>query len=167
MGVSNHNRENEMAAEQGAGERLVADRIFGVVGTVLVLLGLVFWVKSFAVGGSDTGGRPAPPVPVLAIVSPAAGAAVDQPAAVEFDAGSTLVLGPTGWTADGRHLHLLAGDTELMASAVELRHVGGTRYRWTLPRLPAGETTLRLAWSDPNHRTIPDGASRTVPVRLR
>lgn len=155
-----------MAAEQDAGERRGSDRVFGVVGTVLVLLGLFFWVKSFAEGGSDTG-RPAPSVPVLAILSPVAGKEVDQPAAVEFDAGSTLTLGPTGWTAEGRHLHLFAGDTELMASAQELRPMGGTRYRWTLPRLPAGETTLRLAWSDASHRTIPDGASRTVPIFLR
>jgi hypothetical protein len=162
----NHKRENEMAAEQVAGERLVADRIFGVVGTVLVVLGLIFWVKSFAEGGSDTG-RPAPPVPVLAILSPAPGAELRQPAAVEFDAGSTLVLGPTGWTADGRHLHLFAGDQELMPSAADLRQVSGTRYRWTLPRLPAGATSLRVAWSDETHRTIPDGASRTVPVVLR
>jgi hypothetical protein len=156
-----------MSAEQGGGERLVSDRIFGAVGVAMVLLGLFFWIRSFGEGGSDTGARPAAAVPTLAIVSPAAGAELGQPAAVELDAGSTLALGPTGWTADGRHLHLFAGGTELMASATELRHLGGTRYRWTLPRLPAGETTLRLAWSDERHRTIPDGASPVVPVRLR
>ena len=155
-----------MAAEQDAGERRMADRIFGVVGTALVLLGLFFWVKSFAEGGSDTG-RPPPPVPVLAILRPAPDETLEQPAFVEFDAGSTLVLGPTGWTAEGRHLHLFAGDTELMASAADLRHVGGTRYRWTLPRLQPGPTTLRLAWSDESHRTIPDGTSRTIPVTVR
>jgi hypothetical protein len=123
-------------------------------------------VRSFGEGGSDTG-RPPPPVPVLAILSPVPDAALEQPAAVEFDAGSTLQLGPTGWTAEGRHLHLFAGDTELMAAAADLRHVGGTRYRWTLPRMRPGATTLRLAWSDASHRTIPDGASRTIPVLLR
>lgn len=155
-----------MAAEPAGGERLVSDRVFGAVGVAMVLLGLFFWIRSFGEGGSDTGAR-APAVPVLAIVSPAAGAEVAQPAAVELDAGSMLTLGPTGWTAEGRHLHLFAGSTELMAAATELRHVGGTRYRWTLPRLPAGETTLRLAWSDERHRTIPDGASPPVPVRLK
>jgi hypothetical protein len=157
-----------MAAEQGADGRLVSDRVFGAVGIVLVVLGLFFWIRSFGEGGSDTGAGPAAAaIPTLAIVSPAAGAQLDQPAAVEFDAGAALVLGPTGWTADGRHLHLFAGGTELMASAAELQHVSGTRYRWTLPRLPAGETTLRLAWSDERHRTIEQGASATVPVRLR
>lgn len=156
------------AAEQVAGERLMSDRIFGAVGVVLVLLGLFFWIRSFGEGGSDTGAGPAAvAVPTLAILSPAAGAELAQPAAVEFDAGAPLTLGPTGWTAAGRHLHLFVGGTELMASANELRQVEGTRYRWTLPVLPAGETTLRLAWSDESHRTIPDGASAPVTVRLR
>jgi hypothetical protein len=155
-----------MAAEQGA-ERLKSDRIFGVIGVVLLVLALVFFVRSFGEGGSDQGAGPAASIPTLAITSPAAGAELAQPAAVEFDAGAALTLGPTGWTADGRHLHLFAGATELMAAAGELRHLGGTRYRWTLPRLPAGETALRLAWSDESHRTIPQGASPPVAVRLR
>lgn len=158
-----------MAGEKDAGGRLLADRIFGAAGVVMVLLGLFFWARSFAEGGSDTGaGRGgAAAVPTLAIVSPAAGAEVSQPAAVELDAGAPLALGPTGWTAGGRHLHLFAGGTELMASATELRHLGGTRYRWTLPRLPAGQTALRLSWSDERHRTIPQGASPPVSVRLK
>lgn len=156
-----------MAAERVAGERLVSDRIFGAVGVVLVLLGLFFWVRSLTGGASDTGAGPATAVPVLSVLSPAAGAELAQPASVEFDAGTPLTLGPTGWTAGGRHLHLLVGGTELMASAGDLRSVSGTRYRWTLPTLPPGETTLRLSWSDATHRTIPDGASAPVPVRLR
>ena len=158
-----------MAAEQSAsgGERLVADRVFGVIGSVLLLLGLVFLLRSFAEGGRDTGARTAAPLPTLAILSPAPGSELDQPLAVELDAGTELVPGPGGWTADGRHLHLFAGGTELMAAATELRHLGGTRYRWTLPRLPAGETTLRLAWSAESHRTLEQGASPPVPVRLR
>jgi hypothetical protein len=156
-----------MAQEQAGGERLVADRVFGVVGGVLVLLALVFWVRSCGEGGSDTGARTPSAIPALALLSPAPGAEVPQPAVVEFDAGAPLTLGPTGWTENGRHLHLFAGGTELMASAAELAPVQGTRYRWTLPRLPAGEITLRLAWSDESHRTIPQGASATVRVRLR
>lgn len=159
-----------MAAEQGSetAERLASDRVFGVIGGLLLLLGLVFTVRSFLPGGSDTGARPAAAtVPALAIVSPAAGAEVVQPLVVELDAGTKLVLGPTGWTADGRHLHLFAGGTEVMATATELQPAGGTRYRWTLARLPGDTTTLRLAWSDERHRTIEQGASAPVPVRLR
>lgn len=167
-GIINLNGEKEMAEEReaAAGERLVSDRVFGAIGGVLLLLGLVFLVRSFGEGGADTGARPAT-VPALRILSPTAGAELAQPAAVELDAGTALVAGPTGWTAEGRHLHLFAGGTELMATAAEIRHLGGTRYRWALPRLPAGETTLRLAWSDERHRTLPEGASDTVSVRLR
>lgn len=150
-----------------AGERRMSDRVFGAVGVAMVLLGVFFWLRSFGEGGSDTGAGRVVAVPALAILSPAPGAQLDQPAALELDAGSTLVLGPTGWTADGRHLHLFAGGTELMASATDLRHLGGTRYRWTLPALPTGQTTLRLAWSDERHRTIADGASPPVPVRFK
>ena len=159
-----------MQSEQGTqrGERPVSDRVFGVVGGLALLLGLVFLVRSFLPGGSDTGEGPARGgIPTLAILSPAPGAEVDQPVVVELDAGAELVLGPTGWTADGRHLHLFAGGTEVMATATDLQPVGGTRYRWTLPRLPAAQTTLRLAWSDERHRTIAEGASPEVPVRLR
>jgi hypothetical protein len=158
-----------MAMEQGSerGERLASDRVFGVIGGVLLLLGLVFAVRSFLPGGSDTGERPAAGVPTLAILSPAPGAEVAQPLVVELDAGAELALGPTGWTADGRHLHLFAGATEVMATATELQPAGGTRYRWTLRPLPGDSTTLRLAWSDERHRTIPEGASAPVPVRLR
>ena len=154
-------------AQAGQGERLVADRVFGIVGGALVLLGLVFLVRSFMEGGSDTGSGPAVAVPRIAIVSPAPGAALDQPAAVEFDAGAPLALGPTGWTADGRHLHLFVGGTELMAASTEITAVRGTRYRWALPRLPAGPTTLRMTWSGQNHQSLQQGASETVPVTLR
>jgi hypothetical protein len=159
-----------MAAEMGAdgGQGLVSDRVFGWIGGLLVLLGLVFLVRSLLPGGSDTGAGPVrTPIPTLAILSPAPGATVVQPLVVELDAGAALALGPTGWTADGRHLHLFAGGTEVMATATELRPAGGTRYRWTLQPLAGDTTTLRLAWSDERHRTIPEGASAPVPVRLR
>jgi len=154
-------------AQGGSGERLMADRVFGIVGGVMVLLGLVFLVRSFMAGGSDTGSGPAVAVPQIRIVSPAAGAALPQPASVEFDAGAPLVLGPTGWTAAGRHLHLFVGATELMASATEITAIQGTRYRWALPRLPPGSTTLRMTWSGENHQSIAQGASETIPVTLR
>ncbi|HEU4884706.1 MAG TPA: hypothetical protein VFT45_20790 [Longimicrobium sp.] len=159
-----------MAAEQGTEprERLASDRVFGVIGGVLLLLGLVFLVRSLLPGGSDTGAGPArSSIPTLAILSPAPGATVVQPMVLELDAGTELALGPTGWTAGGRHLHLFAGGTEVMATVTELQPAGGTRYRWKLHRLHGDTATLRLAWSDERHRTIPDGASAPVPVRLR
>jgi hypothetical protein len=143
------------------------DRVFAVVGGAMLLLAAVFLVRSFLPGGSDTGTPPAAPVPALAILSPAPGAEVEQPLEVVFDAGTELTLGPAGWEADGRHVHLFAGGTEVMAGATDVARLRGTRYRWTLPRLPAGETSLRLTWSGADHRSMPEGASAEVPVRLR
>ena len=157
-----------MAAEQDGGGRLMSDRVFGIVGVALLAMALLFGVRSCGEGGSDTGVRPgADGVPTLVLLSPAAGTEVDQPAAVEFDTGAPLVLGPTGWTAGGRHLHLMVNRTELMAGATDVRALGGTRYRWTLPRQPAGPVRLHLAWSDESHQTMDAGASRPVDVRLR
>ncbi len=160
-----------MAGEQAlepVAERSTVDRVFGIVGAAMLALALVFFVRSLLPGGSDEGASPASaPVPALAILSPAAGAVLDQPAALEFDAGAPLVLGPTGWAAGGRHVHLFVGGTEVMATAADLRRVSGTRYRWTLPRVATGETTLRLAWSGEDHRTLAEGASAAVAVRLR
>lgn len=159
----------EIGAEEIAGgEQRKADRVFGIVGGALMLLALVFLVRSFTGGAQDTGARAGTgPVPALRILSPAPGAEAAQPLAVELDAGTALTLGPMGWNADGRHLHLFVSGTELMASATELAPVRGTVYRWTLPRLPAGPTTLRLSWSGQDHASMDEGASPTVPVTLR
>jgi hypothetical protein len=145
-------------------ERSTADRVFGIAGAAMLLLAAAFFVRSLLPGGADAG--PAA-VPALAILSPAPGAVLDQPAEVEFDAGARLVLGPTGWEAEGRHVHLFVGGTEVMAAAGQVAPVRGTVYRWTLPRVAPGETTLRLAWSGADHRGIDEGASAPVPVRLR
>jgi hypothetical protein len=152
-----------MAREQAAGG--TADRVFGIVGGTMLLLAAFFLVRSFLPGGSDEG--PAAGAPTLRLLSPAAGAVLEQPAAVDFDAGAPLVLRPAGWAAGELHVHLMAGGTELMAGAGDLAHLGGTRYRWTLPRLPAGETELRLTWSGADHRAVAEGASQPVAVRLR
>ncbi|MBB4639330.1 hypothetical protein [Longimicrobium terrae] len=157
----------EIRTEQAAaGAQGRADRVFGIIGGALMLLALVFLVRSFTGGAQDTGTRTAA-APALRILSPAPGTVADQPLSVELDAGTALTLGPMGWNADGRHLHLFVGGTELMAASTELAPVRGTVYRWTLPRLPAGATTLRLSWSGQDHRTVAEGASQTVPVTLR
>ncbi|HEX8392327.1 MAG TPA: hypothetical protein VF665_08240 [Longimicrobium sp.] len=159
----------EIRTEQKtASDTATADRVFGIVGGALLLLALVFFIRSLMGGPQDTGARTADAsVPALRILSPAPGTESAQPLVVELDAGTPLTLGPMGWNAGGRHLHLFVGGTELMASSTELAHVRGTVYRWTLPRLPAGPTTLRLAWSGADHASMGQGASRTVPVTLR
>jgi hypothetical protein len=148
-----------------AAERSTTDRVFGAVGAAMLVLAAIFFVRSLLPEGEGTAA--AAPIPTLAILSPAPGAVLDQPIEVIFDAGTPLVLGPMGWEAEGRHVHLFVGDAEVMATSAALSQVRGTRYRWSLPRLAAGETTLRLTWSGADHRSIAEGASEVVPVHLR
>lgn len=155
------------AGRAADGERLVADRVFGIIGGVAVLLALVFGVRSCLPGGQDTGAGPASAIPTLVVLSPRPGDTVPQPVVVEFDAGAPLELAADGWQADGRHLHLFADQTELMPAPGDIVGVGGTRYRWTLPRLPAGPATLRMTWSGESHRSLAEGASAPVAVTLQ
>jgi hypothetical protein len=142
-----------------------SDRLFGAVGIAAILLAAFF----FVFGDADSGAAALPDdgVPQLRILSPDAGAALAQPALLEFDAGVPLRLGPTGWTAGDLHLHLYAGDTEVMPTSGDLQRIEGTRYVWRLPRLPAGERTLRLQWAGTDHRSMEQGASEALPVQLR
>ncbi len=142
----------------------VADRVYGAVGVLAVLLALFFLVRG---GPRDTGAAPAANVPRLTILAPAAGAELAQPVVVEFDAGAALRLEPAGWGAGGRHVHIRAGERELMAGGTDVAPLGGTRYRWTLPALPPGEHVLRMTWSDERHRAMEAGASAPVRVRVR
>jgi hypothetical protein len=156
---------SQEAHEPPPSDTRAADRVFGVVGIAAILLAAFF----FVFGDADSGAAapPAEGVPQLRILSPESGAALAQPALLEFDAGVPLRLGPTGWTAGDLHLHLYAGDTEVMPTSGDLQRIEGTRYVWRLPRLPAGERTLRLQWAGPNHRSMEEGASETLPVQLR
>ena len=140
------------------------DRVYGIVAAALVLLALFYLLRG---GPADTGPAAAAGVPQLSVVEPRDGAAVSLPAGVVFDAGTRLEVGPMGWNAGGRHVHLLVGGTELMAGAGDVQPLGGTRYRWTVPSLPAGAQTLRLTWSDEAHRPLAEGASRPVKVTVR
>jgi hypothetical protein len=139
------------------------DRVFGAIGATMLLLAAVFLVRSLLPGGTDEGPTR---VPSLTILAPAPGAVLDHPAELLFDAGAPLRPGATGWSTGALHVHLLIGTTEVMPAAGDLTHLGGTRYRWRLPRVGAGESTLRLTWSDASHRGIEAGASVPVPVRF-
>ena len=139
------------------------DRVYGVVGVAALLLALFFLVRG---GAKDDGSARPAAVPRLVIVEPAAGAEIDQPVTVTFDAGTELA--PDGGDPRaGRHVHVRAGPSELMAAIGDVKPVSGTRYRWTLPRLPAGTHALRLYWSDARHRPLAEGASDSVVVRIR
>jgi hypothetical protein len=145
-----------------SGEASGRDRVYGIVGAAMAVLALFFLLR----GEADTGAA-APAVPRLTVVEPRDGAEAALPLGVVFDAGVPLAAGPMGWNAAGRHVHLHVGGTELMAANRDIQPLGGTRYRWTVPSLPRGEQTLRLAWSDEQHRPVAEGASRTVRVRVR
>jgi hypothetical protein len=149
-----------------ASDTRVADRVYGAVAGAAILLALFF----FVFGGTDSGREPvvAPAaVPQLTLLSPVNGAELDQPLLVEFDAGTVLARRAGGWAAGDLHLHLYAGSTEVMPGPGDLQPVSGTRYVWRVPRLPPGERTLRIGWSGLDHRSMDEGASGTVTVRLR
>ena len=143
---------------------LVMDRVYGIVAAVLAMMALFFLLRG---GPADTGARGPAAAPAITLIEPREGAEVALPVAVVFDAGTRLEAGPMGWNAAGRHLHLRAGEAELMAAPGDVQPLGGTRYRWTVPALPGGEQTLQLTWSDERHRPVAQGASRPVRVRVR
>ena len=151
-----------MTDSNAAPRQRSTDRAYGIIAAALALLALFFLLRG---GPADTGA--AAGVPRLSVVEPREGAEVSLPAGVVFDAGTRLEVGPMGWNAGGRHVHLLVGGTELMAGADDVQPLGGNRYRWTVPSLPRGGHTLQLTWSDEAHRPLAEGASRPVKVIVR
>ncbi len=162
-GTPIHNGQ-AMDDQAASGDPRKADRVYGIIGAALAVLALFFLLRG---GDADTGAAAPASVPQLAVQEPRDGAEAALPLAVVFDAGVPLTAGPSGWNAAGRHVHLLVGGTELMAGGNDIQPLGGTRYRWTVAALPRGEQTLRLSWSDEQHRAVAEGASRPVRVRIR
>ena len=137
------------------------DKVYGAVAAIAIVLAVFFLFRG---GGADT--TAASRAPRITIDDPRPQAEVAQPMIVTFDARTTLR--PDGSDpAAGRHVHARVGATELMPGTADVRQVDGTRYQWTLPRLPAGPTSLRLYWSDATHRPLPGAASDSVPVTIR
>lgn len=142
----------------------VSDRVFGAVAAVALLAALWF---ALAGGEEDDGARPVAPPPPITVVEPRDGAEVAPPVAVVFDPGSRMRRDASGWVAAGRyHLHAMIDGVELMAAPHEIQPLEGTRYRWVLPLAP-GEHRLRLQWSGPDHRTLAEGGSPPLVVRVR
>lgn len=150
-----------------AGGRTRSDVVFGAVGAAAVLLALYYFVVYAFGGGPRDGEAAGPPVPVVRIVSPSRGEVVDQPVTLVFETDARLVRDATGWSADGLHLHVLVGATEVMAGPADVRELGGGRYQWRLPRLPSGEYPVRFMWSDENHQPIRAGGSPPHRVLFR
>lgn len=143
------------------------DRIFGGVGMAAVVLALLFAILG-GEGDDGDGAMAGAPPPAIAFLDPPDGAEVGGRITLRFDTGTPLVEGANGWSALGRyHLHAMIGATEVMATPGEIRPLGETRYRWTLPQLPAGEHRIILRWSDSDHRTLSAGGSRPLRVVVR
>ncbi|HET7462449.1 MAG TPA: hypothetical protein VFJ82_14445 [Longimicrobium sp.] len=150
--------------EDGTADRpraLVADRVYGTVAVVAIVLALYFLVR-----GDESDTTAVDRAPRLTVEDPRPGAELSQPVVVTFDARTELR--PDGSNpAATRHVHLRIGATELMPGPTDVHAVSGTTYRWTLPRLPSGPASLRLYWSDASHRPIPGAQSDSVAVVIR
>jgi hypothetical protein len=140
-----------------------SDRIYGGIALAAVLLALWFLVRGGpADGAAGSASRP----PRITISDPRPGVELDQPVTVTFDARTPLRADGTDTTSN-RHVHVDVGGAMLMPGPADVRPVGGTTYRWTLPRLPAGAAAVVLYWSDSTHLPIPGAASDSVPVTIR
>jgi hypothetical protein len=146
--------------------RSSSDRVFGIVSAVALVLAAVFGIRMLRGEPGDTGGVRSGPVPGLTIVQPTTGSTVASPVTVVLATRAPLAPGPMGWQAEGRHLHLVSGESELMAGTSDLVPAGPGRWKWTVP-LPAGERSLRLYWSGTDHVRMESGASAQVVVRVR
>ncbi|HVG44609.1 MAG TPA: hypothetical protein VM890_07760 [Longimicrobium sp.] len=154
-----------MTERDAAAPRLTtSDRVYGGIALAAVLLALWFLVRGGPADGAvaDAASRP----PRITIEDPRPGAELDQPVTVIVDARTPLRADGADTTSN-RHLHVDVGGTMLMPGPGDVRPVGGTRYRWTLPRLPPGTAWLRAYWSDAAHRPVAGASADSVNVRIR
>jgi len=149
---------NDVAAERP--RTLIADRIYGAVAVIAILLALFFLVRG---GESDT--TAVDRATRLTVEDPRPGATLDQPLVVTFNARTRLR--PDGSdSAATRHVHLRIGATELMPGPGDVLPVSGTTYRWTLQarlarpqaRCSRGSPSLAIA-SAPENRPSRASAS--------
>lgn len=151
-----------MTTDDGAGKPrgLTADRVYGAVAAIAIVLAIWFLVRG---GASDT--TAVNRSPRLTVEDPRPGATLAQPVVVTFDART--VLRPDGSDSSRtRHVHARIGATELMPGPTDVHSVSGTTYRWTFPRLPAGPAALRLFWSDATHKPISGAQSDSVTIDI-
>ncbi len=159
---------SEVEVETGGGSESsgssLRDRVLGIVGGAMLVAALAVLVAG-APGddGQAIAGVPAP----LVLVSPVDGDAVSGPVELVFTAsGADLAPNPTGWGAEGFHVHAELDGVERMPAMADIRRTDD-RYAWMLADPPAGEITVRLLWSDSRHRPVPDGASEAVTVTIQ
>jgi hypothetical protein len=94
-------------------------------------------------------------LPPLTILMPENGATVGPRLAVVFRTPADLSKMAMGTPAPGAHLHIEAQDASVMPTQEQLVRLGEDRYLFLFdfPAKP-GKNTLRIYWSDAQHRTI-------------
>jgi len=105
-------------------------------------------------------------LPPLNILMPENGATVGTHLAVIFQTPADLSKMTMSAPVPGTHLHIDAQDVSMMPSREQLVRLGEDRYLFLfdLPAKP-GRNTLRIYWSDAQHRTIADTVQQiTVTV---
>ncbi len=103
-------------------------------------------------------------VPSLKIIMPEAGDVVGSQLAVIFETDANLSETTMSAPIIGVHLHVGYDDVSLMPTLQQLIGLGKSRYLYLFD-LPAkaGAKTLRVYWSDAQHRTI-ENTVQEVPV---
>jgi len=105
-------------------------------------------------------------LPALKILMPENGATVGTQLAVIFQTPADLSKMTMSAPVPGTHLHIDAQDVSMMPSREQFVRLGEDRYLFLfdLPAKP-GKNTLRIYWSDAQHRTIADTVQQiTVTV---
>jgi hypothetical protein len=119
-------------------------------------------------GAGDTTGSTEPSVPPqITLVAPASGEQVSGRVPVVFQLPLRLQQGAGGWHVGQFHMHASIDGAEFMPGPADIQPVGTYQYQWTFPPLPPGSRTVRLFWSGPDHRPLPEGASAPVTVEVR
>jgi hypothetical protein len=107
-------------------------------------------------------------LPPLKILMPENGATVGTHLAVVFQTPANLSKMTMGAAVLGAHLHVDAQDISMMPSQEQLVRLGKDRYLFLfdLPAKP-GKNTLRIYWSDAQHRTIADTVQQIIVTVAR
>lgn len=141
--------------------RSVPDPVLGALGTILLLLAAVVFVR----GGESDGERlPLVAPPPITLLAPIDGETLDGPLVLVFDVPEELRIQPSGWGAVGLHLHLQIDRLELMPSTADVVQLPDGDYQWVVGKLEAGSHRVHLFWSDANHRKVQGGESVVVQI---
>jgi hypothetical protein len=103
-------------------------------------------------------------VPLLTIVSPRTGAAVDSPLIVRFSASPDVSLLTTGWGFERLHLHAWIDSVAYMPAAGDIRAGEDATHTWTIVAARRGHRHVQLGWADAAHRELATGRSDTVEI---